>query len=66
MLGKILGTYDGKILGSTDGLEERTMMGSQDGYFDISVLLDVKVLYKMFGTDDVNILGYNDVRYERT
>ena len=38
MLGKILETDDGNILGSTDGLEERTELGSSDSYFDGSKL----------------------------
>ena len=58
VLGKILGTDDGNILGSTDELEERTEMGSPDGSFDGCRLLDGKVL--------VNILGYTDGIEERT
>ena len=58
MLGKILGTDDGNILGSTDDLEERTELGSPDGSFDGCRLLDGKVLG--------NILGYTDGLEERT
>ena len=44
MLGKILGTDDGNIRVSSDGIDERTELGYPYGSFDGCGLLDGKVV----------------------